>query len=300
MAKKPTFTEQQIVAYLLSGGTVDELSKNSKITSNQILSAIVNNPKLFTSLQGQAQQRAEGLDMFDETANYIAPEDYMEPVNKYSAAYATLNPKAAQLAEDYMAGVFAIGNNPAKTAAHRERMRLAAEQGGMDPVEVRELLDKFEDEQSAWLNEELDVDRQKRNAQFKGYGEQRKALDLQSGDNPVVAAMSELTGGYGRLAGVISPDVTWEKFASNKAVEQLAKSIKTKGKAPKGGFTNVRQADTALDTVKSSKDMDKQTKEFMQGYLNVVKKKVPKGQTPFTTEVKKLLPYLQSNNPFGK
>jgi hypothetical protein len=62
----------------------------------------------------------------------------------------------------------------------------------------------------------------------------------------------------------------------------------------------VRQADTALDTVKSSKDMDKQTKEFMQGYLNVVKKKVPKGQTPFTTEVKKLLPYLQSNNPFGK
>jgi len=298
--KKPNFTEQQIVAYLLSGGNVDELTKNTKINTNQILSAIINNPELFTSLRGQAEQQAEGLDMFNRDANYLAPEDYMEPTNKYTSGYEKLNPKAAKFAKEYMTGVKIIGNNPAYIQSHRENMKAAAEQSGMDPKEIDELMTKFEEEEEPWFKEEMEVDRQKREMQFKGYTEQRKGLGLKSGDNPVVAAMSKLTGGYGELAGVVSPDVTWEKFAGNKAVEQLAKNIRTKGKAPKGGFTNVRQADTALDTTKSSKEMDKQRKEFVQGYLNVVKKKVPKGQTPFQTDIKKLLPYLQSNNPFGK
>lgn len=297
MAKKPSFTEQQIVAYLLSGGTVEELSKNSKVTTNQILSAIVNTPSLFTGLQRQAESQAVGLDMFDENINYIPPEDYMEPTNKYSAGYNKLNPEAAKLAQEYMTGVKLIGNNPAYIKSHRANMKLAGEQAGIDPDELKKLLFKFEEEEEPWFKEEMDVDRQKTEQQFVGYQDARKSLGLKTGDNPLYAAMSKLTGGYGQLADVVSPDVTWDQVALNKASKSL---IKTKGKAPEGGFTNVRQAETALDTTKSSKDIDKQTKEFVKGYLNVIKKKLPKGQTPFATEVKQLIPYLKSNNPFGK
>ena len=300
MAKKPSFTEQQIVAYLLSGGTVEELSKNSKVTTNQILSAIVNNPAVFTSLRGQAGQQSIGLGEFDINQTYTTPDDFILPRNKYTMEYQSLNPQARELATAYMNNVKQIGNNPGQTESLRETWTNSALDGGMDPAEVEALMDKFESEKDKWFSEEMGIVDATRNAQFKAYQDKRKALDLQTGDNPVVAAMSKLTGGYGGLAGAISPDVTWEKLASNKAVEQLAKSIKTKGKVPKGGFTNMRQAETALDTTKSSKEMDKQRKEFIQGYLNVVKKKLPKGQTPFQTDVKKLLPYLQSNNPFGK
>jgi hypothetical protein len=297
MAKKPSFTEQQIVAYLLSGGSVDELFKNTKISTNQVLSAIVNNPAVFTSLRGQAEQQAEGLDEFNPNANYIPPEDYLKPVNEYSAEYATLNPKARQLADDYMKRFSLIGNNPSKIAGISEDMRKAAIAGGMDPEEAGQLITKFQKEAPNWLKEELKIQNQNREMNFKAFQEGRKSLDLQSGDNPVVAAMSKLTGGYGALADATSPDVTWEQRALEQAGKKL---VKTKGKAPKGGFTNVRQADTALDATKSSKQMSKEMKDFMKGYLDVVAKRLPKGQTPFQTDVKKLLPYLQSNNPFGK
>jgi hypothetical protein len=295
--KKPDYTEQQIVAYLLSGGSVDDLYKNTKINTNQILSAIVNNPKLFTSLKTEAETQAYGLDRFNENENYIPPEDYVEPVNKYTEQYAMMNPKAYQLATDYMNGVAAIGNNPSKLAEHSENMRKAAEQGGMDPVEAGQLIYKFGKEADDWFAEELNIKRQKREENFKAFQAGRKNLDLKTGDNPTIVAMSKLTGGYGKLADVISPDVTWEQIALEEAGKKL---VKTKGKAPKGGFTNVRQAETALDTTKNTKQMTQEMKDFMQGYLNVVAEKLPKGQTPYTTSVKKLIPYLQSNNPFGK
>ena len=286
MAKKPDFTEQQIVQYLLSGGTVEELSKNSKVTTNQILSAIVNNPAVFTSLRGQAEEQSAGLAMFDPKQTYTAPDEYILAPNKYNVAYEKLNPRARELAFGYMNQVKKEGDNPAVVDSLREKWTKVGVDNGMDPDEVDALITKFESEKGDWFAQENAVEIANRTAQFKAYEKQRKELDLQTGDNPLYAAMSKLTGGYGKLADVINPDVTWEQFA--------------KKRAPKNEITSVRQAEKELATPEQGKKRSKKEKDFVQGYLNVVAKKLPKGQTPFQTDVKKLLPYLQSNNPFGK
>lgn len=287
MAKKPDFTEQQIVKYLLSGGTVEELSKNSKVTTNQILSAIVNNPAVFTSLRGQAEQQSAGLGEFDIKRTYTTPDEFILPRNKYTMEYQSLNPQAYELATGYMNNVKEVGNNPAQTDSLREKWTKAGLDGGMDPAEVEALITKFETEKDKWYSEEKGIEDIVKTAQFKAYQDKRKALDLKAGDNPVVAAMSKLTGGYGELANVINPDSTWEDIASTKAKKKVK------------GYTNIRDAEKGIATGKKL-NVDKNTADYVQGYLNVVAKKLPKGQTPFQTDVKKLLPYLQSNNPFGK
>lgn len=296
-SKKPDYTEQQIVQYLLSGGTVEELSKSSKVNTNQILSAIVNNPQVFTSLKTQAENTASGLDKFDPSLKYAAPDSYIPISNPVTEEYARLEPKARELAKTYHDELYSLGNNPAYKIALDQKYKAAAIAGGMNEHEANALVGMFSKNSDKWFTAEIDKQRKDKEIQFKAFETQRKTLDLKQGDNPLYAAMSKLTGGYGGLANVINPDVTWEQIAKSNAAKDL---ITTKGKAPKGGFTNVRQAEITLDTTKSSKDIVKQQQDYVQGYLNVVASKLPKGQTPYKTSVKKLLPYLQSNNPFGK
>lgn len=286
MAKKPDFTEQQIVQYLLSGGTVEELSKNSKVTTNQILSAIVNNPTVFTSLRGQAEKKSAGLDAFDPTLTYTSPDEYLPETNPITEQYARLEPKARELAKSFHDELYSLGNNPAYKKSLKIKYKDAAVAGGMDETEANALVNSFYDNSDKWFAAEMDKQRKNKDAQFKAYQAERKSLDLNAGDNPLYAAMSKLTGGYGKLADVINPDVTWEQLA--------------KKRAPKDEITSVRQAEKELATPEQGKKRSKKEKDFVQGYLNVVAKKLPKGQTPFQTDVKKLLPYLQSNNPFGK
>jgi len=295
--KKPDFTEQQIVSYLLSGGNVEELSKNTRITTNQILNAIVNNPQVFTKLKSEAQTKAEGLNSFNPNVNYASPDSYIPESNPISEHYGRLEPDSQLVAKNYVAEIYKNGNNPAYKASLDAETRKNAIASGMDEQKAGALVNMLSKNADEWFKNELQKERKNKEIQFKAFEAERKSLDLKQGDDPVVAAMSKLTGGYGKLAEVINPDVTWEQMALESAGKNL---IKTKGKAPKGGFTNVRQAETALNTIKSSKDMDKQRKEYIQGYLNVVAQKLPKGQTPYATNVKKLIPYLQSNNPFGK
>ena len=154
MAKKPDFTEQQIVQYLLSGGTVEELSKNSKVTTNQILSAIVNNPAVFTSLRGQAEEQSAGLAMFDPKQTYTAPDEYILAPNKYNVAYEKLNPRARELAFGYMNQVKQEGDNPAVENSLREKWTKVGVDNGMDPDEVDALITKFESEKGDWFAQE--------------------------------------------------------------------------------------------------------------------------------------------------
>jgi hypothetical protein len=285
MAKKPDFTEQQIVAYLLSGGTVEELSKNTKVTTNQILSAIVNNPQVFSSLKSQAEEQSVGLGTFDVNQTYTTPDEFILPRNKYTMAYQGLNEQARELATGYMNNVKEIGNNPGQAESLNEKWTKAGLDGGMNADEVESLIEKFAAEKDNWYAEEMGIKDTVRNAQFKAYQDKRKALDLKAGDNPLYAAMSKLTGGYGKLADVINPDSTWQDIAS------------TRAKSGVKSYTNIREAEKGIA---AGKKPGKNTADYIQGYLNVVAKKLPKGQTPFQTDVKKLLPYLQSNNPFGK
>jgi hypothetical protein len=287
MAKKPSFTEQQIVSYLLSGGTVEELSKNTKVTTNQILSAIVNNPQVFSSLKSQAEEQSVGLGTFDINQTYTTPDEFILPRNKYTMEYNTLNEQARELATGYMNDVKLTGNNPGQTESIKEKWTKAGLDGGMNEDEVSALIEKFESEKDKWFSEEMGIKDAVRTAQFKAYQDKRKALDLKTGDNPLYAAMSKLTGGYGKLADAINPDSTWEDIAS------------TRAKGSVKGYTNIRDAEKGIATGKKL-NVEKKTSDYIQGYLNVVAKKLPKGQTPFQTDVKKLLPYLQSNNPFGK
>jgi hypothetical protein len=294
MARKPSLTYQQIMQYIMSGGDLETLQKETSITQKQLLEVLVRNPSVMQAYRTQAQERAAGLDRFDPSANYS--EDFIEEVNPYTEQYATMEPAARQFAFDYFRDYASAGGNPIRIAELDKKYEdptIFETQYGI-PNEAKFLLiEKVRGDAPKWFASELETSRRNQENRFKGFQSQRKSLEIRSGESPTAAALRQTTG-FGEFADLPSADLTFGEVARKRAAEKFVserqKKIESTPVSRVDAF--VRSKEDTAELRKSGKDSEKARQLFEQGFLDAVRKKGGKNATPYSEAVKKILPVI--------
>jgi hypothetical protein len=294
MSKKRSLTYEQILQYIMAGGDLETLQKETNVSQRQLLEVLVRNPSLVQAYQSEAQQEAAGLDWFNPEMNYS--EDFVENPNPYTEQYARMEPAARQFAFDYFRDYATAGGNPIRVAELDKKYddpTIFETQYGI-PADARFLLiDKVKEDAPKWFASELETSRANQEQRYKDFQEQRKSLDIQAGESPTMAALRKSTG-FGELALLPSADLTFgevaRKRAAEKYVSQRQKKIESMPATRVDAFMGSKQ-DTA-DLQRSSAATEKSKELFEKAFLETVKKKAGKNATPYSEAVKKILPVI--------
>lgn len=292
MAKR-SLTYQQIMQYILSGGDLATLQEETNIKPEQLLEVMVRNPQIMQAYQAQAQQEAAGLEQFNPNVNYSP--DFVEEVNPYTEQYARMEEGARQFAFDYFRDYATAGGNPIRIAELDKKYQdptIFETQYGI-PNEAKFLLiERVKEDAPKWYASELETGRKNTEYRYKDFQAQRKALELQAGESPTMAAMRRMTG-FGEFANLPSPELTFEEVAKTEAERRFV----NKPRQEKIASTPTSRVDAFIGT-KQDKEMsaqtDKQRKLYEQVFLEKVKKRAGKNATPYNEAIKKILPVIAS------
>lgn len=294
-SKKPQLTDSQILQYILVGGDLGELSKQTSVSQKQLLRVLVTNPEVVSAFQQQAQADTfyGGLDTYTPNKWYAeqAPE-----VNYIEQQYNTMEEPAARFANDYFNDYRLAGGNPIRVAEldtiYNDPATVEARYG--IPKESYSLLfEKIKEDAPKWYSQDLEVQRKNKDTNYKAFQSRRKEADIRAGETGAMAAMRQTTG-FGELTNLPSPTKTFAEVAKAKAREKYAPEFKPDLKG-KSVSTVDRAITAAVESPKFKQEAEKSARQralYEKGFLQAAKEKAGKKGTPYTETVKKILPFI--------
>lgn len=291
-SKKKNLTYQQILQYLVAGGDIGTLTKETSVTQPQLLAVLAKNPALFSQYKETAGQQARGLDTFSPESWY-SPDETAQ-VNEYTEQYNRMEEPVSRLAADYFTNIYKAGNNPIRVAEIKDYYSdpTIAESYGIAPDARFLILEKLDEDAPRWFNRQLEVERANTEKNYKAFQKQRESLGVKEGESALGASLRKATG-FGELADVLDPSLTFEGIAKKRAGE-LYKTDRQK-EIEKMAVTRV---DEFMEKPKSKKDIastavqESNRKLYEKAFLEMAKKKGGKKATPYTESIKKMLPAI--------
>lgn len=293
--KKPDLTDQQILQYILVGGDLGELSKQTNVSQKQLLRVLVTNPEIVSAFQQQAQ-----ADTFYGGLDTFAPEKWYSEsspeVNYVQAQYDQMEEPARNYATDYFNAYKLAGGNPIRVAELEKLYNDPAivQQNYGIPQEAYSLLfEKVKEDAPKWYSQELEVQRKNADANYKAFQSRRKEADILAGETGAMAAMRQTTG-FGELTDLPSPTQTFAQVARTKAGEKYKTEFKPDIKG-KSASTVDRAFTAAAETPKYKQESAENARKralYERGFLKAAAEKAGKKGTPYTETVKKVLPFI--------
>lgn len=297
MAGQPT--EQQIIQYILNGGDVQDLLKSKNVGWKNLVTALVKNPEIIAAAQQQAAQQTEGLDSFNPNMDYLAGTQSFD-VNPITQKYTAMGPKIAQLAQDYFGTTMAMGNNPTLSESLDAKFKQdAIDKYGLDEKTAQGIVTALSTDRDKWTSEEQAYQIRKQKAQYGAFQKQRNALKLEQGQTPQEKVVQNLTG-FGELASLPSPKLTFEDVAKKVAAAEVAMPTTDRKKVLSkmvGSGADQFIGSKQDQILKKKSDYEKniaagQRSVVEKAFVEMSKKLAGKGGTPYTQAVKKLLPVI--------
>lgn len=296
-SNKPKLTDEQVIQYILIGGDLNNLAKETAVTQRQLLRVLVTNPEILQAFQGQAQADTfyGGLDTFQENKWYAdqAPEE-----NYVQVQYDQMEPAARNYATDYFNDYRTAGGNPIRLAEldkiYNDPATVEARYG-IPQNAYAVLFEKIKEDAPKWYSQDLEVQRRNRDINYKGFQSRRKEADILAGETGAMAAMRQTTG-FGELTNLPSPTQTFAEVAGKRAREKYTPEFKPdlKGKSA----STVDRAISALTESpkfkEESAEAARQRALFERGFLKAAGEKAGKKGTPYTETVKKILPFISA------
>jgi hypothetical protein len=291
-SKKKSLTYQQILQYLVAGGDIGTLTKETNVTQPQLLSVLAKNPELFSQYKEAAGEQAQGLDIFSPESWY-SPDEIAQ-VNEYTEQYNRMEEPVARLAGDYFTSIYEAGNNPIRVAEIEQYYSdpTIAESYGISPDARFLVLEKLKGDAPRWFSRQLEVERGNQEKNYKAFQKQRETLDIQKGESALGASLRQSTG-FGELAGAIDPSVTFEEIAGKRA-GGLYKTERQKEieKMPASRVDAFMDIPKLAKDVRASATQESNRKLYEKAFLEMAKKKGGKKATPYTESIKKMLPAI--------
>jgi len=294
-SKKPQLTDQQVLQYILVGGDLGNLGKQTSVTQKQLLRVLVTNPQVLQAFQAQSQADTfyGGLDTFAPSKWY---SESSPDVNYIQAQYDQMEESARNYATDYFNAYKLAGGNPIRVAELDKLYgdpTLVQENYGIPQEAYNLLLEKVKEDAPKWYSQELEVQRKNQDTNYKAFQSRRKEADILAGETGAMAAMRQTTG-FGELTDLPSATQTFAEVARTKAAEKYKPEFKpdTKGKS---ATTMDRAFTAAAETPKYKQESSKANRQralFERGFLKAAGEKAGKKGTPYTETVKKILPFI--------
>ena len=202
-------TNEEILQYLLSGGTHKGLKKNAGLTQKQILAALFSSPKNVTALQDYVSSNVDPIASYDATQVY----DTTTP-NKVRTKYEMYGPTYKTLVDDYFNTIDNAGGNPAKVDAFvndlNSKMDEASSHYGIPKDELSTMLTSLQKDSNKYINEH-------QKNQFKAFQTLRKSKGITGDTDPKQGFVTKLLGtGTGALADM---PTTLEGVAKKRSAE---------------------------------------------------------------------------------
>ena len=295
-SKKPDLTDQQILQYILVGGDLGELSKQTNVSQKQLLRVLVTNPEVVSAFQQQAQ-----ADTFYGGLDTFAPEKWYSEsspeVNYVQAQYDQMEEPARNYATDYFNAYKLAGGNPIRVAELEKLYNDPAivQQNYGIPQEAYSLLfEKVKEDAPKWYSQELEVQRKNADVNYKAFQSRRKEADILAGETGAMAAMRQTTG-FGELTDLPSPTQTFAQVARTKAREKYASALPkdvAKLRTSAFGPEALVQAAKKPEVQAKSKEVARKQELYQRGFLKAAAEKAGKKGTPYTETVKKVLPFI--------
>ena len=203
-------TNEQIVKYLLGGGSYKELTKGG-LTQKQILAAIFSSPKNLKSIQDYVSGEVKPYETYDATKAYDT-----DTPNQVRAKYEMYGPTYRTLVDDFFNTVDNAGGNQTKVDAFvndlNSRMDEASAHYGIPKDELSTTLAGLQKDTKKYVT-------QHQKNQFAAFQKQRKAKGISSGETAKQDYMKKLTG----VGGLADVSTTLEDLAKKRAAAWAAK-----------------------------------------------------------------------------
>lgn len=310
-SKKKTskFSEQQILQYILQGGSPADL-EDAGIDMNQIVVAMLKNPEILSGFRAQAETVGSALESFNPDETYYDPTEigldpsYVNPIKDKWLDVSRTNVEAAGVAKAYFDAVQSVGNDPSKQTQIRMDAESLANSLGISPEDSVTLLDNLEADRDIFYRTEKEVERKVAAKNYDAFQKKRSELKLGAGETAQENIFKKLTG-LPEMVDIPDPKTTFAELAKKKAAEvvpapeeavKLAKANAprgTLGRGSKGGAATVAKA--ALAGKKAESDRSR----YEQAFLMEVEKAGKTKSTPYQEAVKKLLPQILAKKKLG-
>jgi hypothetical protein len=209
-------TNEQILQYLLSGGTHKGLKKNAGLTQKQILAALFSSPQNVTALQDYVSKSVAPYATYDTSQTY----DTTTP-NAVRTKYEMYGPTYKTLVDDYFNTVDNAGGNPAKIDAFvndlNSKMDEASSHYGIPKDELSTMLTSLQKDSKKYIT-------QHQKNQFAAFQKLRKAKGITGDTDPKQGFVTKLLGAG--TAGLADMPTTLEGVAKKKAAAWAAEKYK--------------------------------------------------------------------------
>ena len=301
-AKQPT--AEEVLAYLSSGGGFTDLGE--KVSTKNLLSALVTNPSLLSGFREAAQGEAAdaGLDSYESDRFYYDREqvarEIVNPTEQKWRQISTAYPNQWRFVQDYFDRVRASGNNPATADALIEEHRARAKDYGLDDNTASSLIESLKADRDSFLKDEVDKSRREEAENYKSWLKQREDLGLKEGQSAAQKLFADKTG-FGELYDLPDPKETFAALAKKRAEESIkmptAKPLRgTLGKGSKG-YKNTEAQTKALAEMNKKVLADRSQAE--RGYLQELEKRGKAKSTPYQEALKKVIPAVLLKRTLG-
>lgn len=309
MASKKKLSEQQILQYILQGGSPSDL-EDVGVDMGQIIVTLVKNPEVLSGFRAQAETVGSALESFNPDETYYDPTEilldpsYSNPIQDKWESVSQTDFDAGVVAAGYLQSILETGNNPAEYDKIYKDSFDNAVNAGMTAEKATILLDELEAERDTFYRTQKEVQRKVAAKNYDAFQKKRGELKLGAGETAQENIFKKLTG-LPELIDLPDPKSTFAELAKKKAAEvvpapeeavKLAKANAprgTLGRGSKGGAATVAKA--ALAGKKAETDRA----QFERAYLMEVEKAGKTKSTPYQEAVKKLLPQILAKKKLG-
>lgn len=307
MAKK--LSEQQILQYILQGGSPSDL-EDAGVDMSQIIVTLVKNPEVLSGFRQQAETVGSALESYNPSETYYDAAEveldpsYRNPIKDKWLDVARTNLEAAGVAKAYFDAVESVGNDPSKQEKISVDALSLANSLGIPPDEAAVLVDNLDADRDTYYRTENEVKRKVASKNYDAFQKKRSELKLGAGETAQENIFKKLTG-LPELVDLPDPKATFAELAKRKAAEvvpapeeavKLAKANAprgTLGRGSKGGAATVAKA--ALAGKKAESDRA----QYERAFLMEVEKAGKAKSTPYQEAVKKLLPQILAKKKLG-
>jgi len=301
--KKKELTEQQIIQYILSGGSPKDL-EDAGVDMTKILVSIAANPNVLSSAREQANTYGSALESYNPDETYYDPQEvkldpsYRNDIKDKWLQASKTNPEAAGLAAAYFQSVEDTGNDPSQHLKIRTDLeRIAVDGMGMPLDQFNVLADALESERDIYYRTENDVKRKIAAKNYAEFQSSRNKLDLESGETAQQGIFRKLTG-LPELYDLPDTKTTFAELARKGAVEAVpeAKVVPargTLGRGSKGGAATLAKRAIAEKQVTADRS------RYESAYMRAVEKAGKSKSTPYNEAVKKLIPQILAKRKLG-
>lgn len=231
-------TNEQVLQYLLSGGTYKGLKK-SGLSQKQVLAALFSSPKNITALQDYVSGSVAPYASYDATQTY----DTVTP-NPVRTKYEMYGPAYNGLVTDFFNTVDNAGGNPTKVDAFvndiNSKMDEASAHYGIPKAELSTLLTNLQKDSKKYVTEH-------QKNQFAAFQKLRKAKGITAGVDPQEGFMTKLLGAG--TSSLVNMPTSLEAVAKQRSAE-WAKANNTNAKDPLGKAQIAAYEKSFIDTAK--------------------------------------------------